>query len=57
MWNKDYPDADFVYFDGIISDVAYGYAEQDILKFIIFYFHIYEEQNPHKFTIFYVAWV
>ena len=25
VWN--YPDADFIYFDGIISDVAYGYAE------------------------------
>lgn len=25
VWN--YPDADFVYFDGIISDVAYGYAK------------------------------
>ena len=28
VWN--YPDEDFVYFDGIISEVTYGYAEQDI---------------------------
>lgn len=28
VWN--YPDEDFVYFDGIISEVTYGYAIQDI---------------------------